>query len=48
MDRTRRNFLKTSAGTAGLFVAGSSSEVRAMFINGPGKSAGRLEPFPLP
>jgi DUF1680 family protein len=47
MDRTRRNFLKTSAGTAGLFVAGSSSEVRAMFINGPGKSAGRLEPFPL-
>ena len=47
MDRTRRNFLKTSAGAAGLFAVGSSMTARAWSIEGPETPAGRLEAFPL-
>jgi DUF1680 family protein len=47
MDRSRRNFLKTSAGTTGLCLIGSSAAVRALIADEPEQPAGRLEPFPL-
>jgi uncharacterized protein len=47
MDRSRRNFLKTSVSAAGLCMVGSSTAARAKSAQGPGPSSGRLEPFPL-
>ena len=47
IDRTRRNFLKTSAGAAGFFVAGSSVAARAFAVDAPATLTGRIEPFPL-
>jgi hypothetical protein len=46
-DRSRRTFLKTSAGTAGLCLIGPSTVADALFVDGPEHPAGRLEPFPL-
>ena len=47
IDRSRRNFLKTSAGAAGLCLIGSSTAVQALTANESEHPAGRLEPFPL-
>jgi DUF1680 family protein len=47
IDRSRRNFLKTSAGAAGLCLIGSSAAVQALAADEPEHPAGRLEPFPL-
>jgi hypothetical protein len=47
MDRSRRNFLKTSACAAGLCFAGSSSVAEALSIDEPEHPLGRLVPFPL-
>jgi DUF1680 family protein len=47
MDRSRRNFLKTSAGAAGLCLIGPSAVVHALTGDEPEPSAGRLVPFPL-
>ena len=47
MDRSRRNFLKTSAGAAGLCLIGPSAAVHALAAAEPEHPAGRLVPFPL-
>ncbi len=47
MDRSRRNFLKTSACAAGLCFAGPSAIAEAFTADEPGHPAGRLVPFPL-
>ena len=47
MDCSRRNFLKTSAGAAGLCLIGPSAAVRALTADEPEHPAGRLDPFPL-
>jgi hypothetical protein len=47
IDRSRRNFLKTSAGAAGLYLIGPSAAVQALTVNENEHPAGRLEPFPL-
>lgn len=47
MIRSRRNFLKTSAGVAGLCIAGSSAAIQALAAEESGHFLGRLEPFPL-
>jgi DUF1680 family protein len=47
IDRSRRNFLKTSAGAAGLCFIGSSTVARALSIGGNEYLSGRLMPFPL-
>lgn len=47
MDRSRRNFLKTSAGAAGLCIVGSSAAARVLSAEDSGHPPGRLEPFPL-
>lgn len=47
IDRSRRNFLKTSAGAAGLCFIGSSAVARALSIGENEHPAGRLMPFPL-
>ncbi len=47
MDRSRRNFLKTSAGAAGLCLIGPSAAVHALSGDEPNSPAGRLLPFPL-
>jgi DUF1680 family protein len=46
-DRSRRNFLKTAVGAAGLCLARPSAVAHAMLADGPEQPAGRLEPFPL-
>jgi DUF1680 family protein len=46
-DRSRRSFLKTSAGAAGLCLVGSSAVAYASLTDEPEHPAGRLEPFPL-
>ncbi len=47
MDRSRREFLKTSAGVAGLCIGGSSAAVRALGAESIVDASGQLEPFPL-
>jgi hypothetical protein len=47
IDRSRRNFLKTSAGTAGLYIVGTSGTACALSAEVSGHSPGKLEPFPL-
>jgi DUF1680 family protein len=47
IDRSRRNFLKTSAGAAGLCLIGPSAAVQALTANVPEHPSGRLLPFPL-
>ena len=47
IDRSRRNFLKTSAGTAGLCFIGPSAFVRDLSADEPEHPSGRLMPFPL-
>jgi len=47
MDRSRRNFLKTSAGAAGLCFVGPSAVAQALFGNELQHPSGKLEPFPL-
>jgi hypothetical protein len=46
-NRSRRNFLKTSAGVAGLCLIGPSVAVRAFSVEGPEYPAESLQPFPL-
>ena len=46
-DRSRRNFLKTSAGAAGLCMIGPSAAIHALAANEQEHPVGRLEPFPL-
>jgi len=47
IDRSRRNFLKTSAGAAGLFLAGPSAVAHALLVNEPQHPSSKIEPFPL-
>ncbi len=47
MDRSRRAFLKTSAGFAGLYLAGSSTLVQAFTLDAVEYPAESLQPFPL-
>jgi DUF1680 family protein len=47
MDRSRRNFLKTSAGAAGLCLIGPSAALQALTAGEQEHPAVRLEPFPL-
>ena len=47
MDRSRRNFLRTSAEVAGLCFIGPSAAVKAFTVDGPGYPEGNLQPFPL-
>ena len=47
MNRSRRNFLKTSAGAAGLCLIGPSAAVQALTTDESEHPAGRLEPFTL-
>jgi hypothetical protein len=47
MDHSRRSFLKTSAGAAGLCLIGPSAAIQAFTSGAPEHPAGRLEPFPL-
>jgi DUF1680 family protein len=47
IDRSRRNFLKTSAGAAGFCVIGRSAVARALSANEPEHPSGRLMAFPL-
>ncbi len=47
MAFSRRNFLKTSAGVAGLEMFRSSAVARALTADELGHSTGRIEPFPL-
>ena len=44
---SRRNFLKSSAGAAGLWLIGPSAAVQAMTKGEPQHAAGKLEAFPL-
>ena len=46
IDRSRRNFLKTSAGAAGRSLIGPAALTSA-FADVPKDSSGKLEPFPL-
>jgi DUF1680 family protein len=46
-DQSRRKFLKTSAGVAGLCMVGSSTAARALPGEDSVHSSERLEPFPL-
>jgi hypothetical protein len=47
IDRSRRNFLKTTAGAAGSCFVGKSSIAQALSPESPAQTAGKLEPFPL-
>ncbi len=47
LDQSRRSFLKTSAGAAGLCIVGSSAAGRALSVEEFGLSRVRLEAFPL-
>jgi hypothetical protein len=47
MDRSHRNFRKTSAGASGLYIFGSAAAARALSTEESGHSSGKLEPFPL-
>ena len=47
IDRSRRKFLKTSAGAAGLCLIGPSAAVHALTAGEPEHPAGALRPFPL-
>ncbi len=47
IDRSRRNFVKTSAGAAGLCLIGLPTAVQALTADEAEHPAGRLEPFPL-
>jgi len=47
IDRSRRNFLKTSTYAAGFCFVGSSAAVQALTADEPEHPSGRLEPFPL-
>ena len=47
MNRSRRNFLKTSAGVAGLCFIGPSAAVRAFTVEVSEHPGGSLKPFPL-
>jgi DUF1680 family protein len=47
IDRSRRNFLKTSACVAGLCLAGPSAVAETLSADEPEHPSGRLVPFPL-
>jgi hypothetical protein len=47
MERSRRTFLKTSAGVAGYCLVGYSAVARTLSAEESRHSSGRLEPFPL-
>ena len=47
VDRSRRKFLKLSAGAAGLCLIGSPAMVQALSADEPEDSSARLEAFPL-
>ncbi len=47
INRSRRNFLKTSAGAAGLSLVGQSALTRVLHAETSEYPAGKLEPFPL-
>jgi DUF1680 family protein len=47
INRSRRNFLKTSAGAAGLTLVGQSALTKALYADTTEHPAGKLEPFPL-
>lgn len=47
IDRSRRNFLKTSASVAGSCLVGESAFAQALSTGGPEHPSGKLQPFPL-
>ena len=47
INRSRRSFLKSSAGAAGLSLVSQSALTKALYSETPEHSAGKLEPFPL-
>ena len=47
MNHSRRSFLKTSAGAAGLCLIGPSAAIQALTPGAPEYPSGRIEPFPL-
>ena len=47
INRSRRSFLKTSAGAAGLTLVGQSALTKALYADTSEHPAGKLEPFPL-
>ncbi len=47
INRSRRSFLKTSAGAAGLSLVSQSALTKALYSETPEHTAGKLEPFPL-
>jgi len=47
INRSRRNFLKTSGGAAALSLIGQSALTRALYADAPEHPAGKLQPFPL-
>ena len=47
IDRSRRKFLKTSAGAASLCLVGRSAVAQALSADQAEHSSGRIEPFPL-
>jgi len=47
INRSRRNFLKTSAGAAGLTLIGQSALTKALYADTSEHPVGKLEPFPL-
>jgi DUF1680 family protein len=47
IDLSRRTFLKTTAGAAGLCLIGSSAAVQALAAGEPEHPSGRIVPFPL-
>jgi uncharacterized protein len=47
INRSRRNFLKTSAGAAGLSFIGQSALSKALHAETAEQATGKLEPFPL-
>jgi DUF1680 family protein len=47
INHSRRNFLKTSAGAAGLSIIGQSALSKILHADAPQQAPGKLEPFPL-
>jgi DUF1680 family protein len=47
VNRSRRDFLKTSAGAAGLSLISGSALTSALYAEAPEHPTGKLEPFPL-
>jgi len=47
INRSRRNFLKTATGAAGLSLVGQSALTKALYAETPELASAKLQPFPL-